>query len=422
MNTQSRKIFYWLFGLVFGVLVFFLIQNQLIFSNLNQSKWIAPAISLIIIILFYIVGLLTSKISDVYYLYLNKEKDLSKVMNIVQKEEQEKKLKGFIKNLKKTINDTRSQKYSEESIGILSNYIGIDKESVKKLFCVLKKLRTARFIYWGIGLILAIVNILMIYNLTIFESLRFPVYLPISISLILFFLFFIEGFLMMRIPTRIYVDLLKLNELTKEKQTHKIISTKSKLTQKEQDVQKSITHIKNTIRYLLKLKTNRKWILDLLKNNGFSDNVAKEIIEKISLELQSTPDFPENKTKATKKLLLLKMHEDIINLKQIYSEINELRSHINYLEIKQKKLSGFNSNDYSITHPKSSDSQTEFLYVLIKPHANKYTKEEIESFLLSQGYGIDVISDVIALFKENNIVFKDKNNNSSTIINKIIGN
>ncbi|MFA5746072.1 MAG: hypothetical protein WCX82_01935 [archaeon] len=451
---DTKKIFFWIFGVVFGLLNYLLLKNQYIFSS-TESAFIVPAISLIIFILFFIVGIFVSKISQVSYLSITREKDIQKIEDTINTEEKAKKLKQLIKNLRKTLNYVLSKNCSKEAIQVLSDYIGIDKDASEKLIYSFKHLRQIRYIYWSVGVVLSITSIVLIFNLSFFESLRQPLIIPILISLIIFILFFIEGFLIMRMPEKIYIDLLKINEKSKEEQKQKIQNEKEILEIKEKTTQKSVDSIKKAIKYLIKMNGNRSWILELLINNGFSKEASEDIIYQTvkEQEFENKLKIDLASSKATKELFISKIHDDFIILKEIYAEMVSLKSYVSHLEDRQKKMEIFIAKNIKTEKfekskisekdiqkssvkvvpplPNSTEidpsKQVDFLYLIIKPFTYKYTKEETQSILLSLGYTESIIADVFILLEENNIEFrKEKTQNFASTINdfydEIIGN
>lgn len=453
---DTKKIFLWIFGLIFSGVVYFLLKNNYIF--VSKNPYIPLAISLVIFVLFIIVGFLVSKISNIFYLAFSKSKDLDKVQKIARDEQQEKQLKLIVKNITKIVNYILFKNYSKESIKALSDYIGLDSEATERLVKIIRETTKIRFIYWIIGIVLSSLNMVLIYSLDIFVFLRTPMIIPISVSLVIYLLFFIEGFLILRLPKHIYLDVLKITERSKEERKYALEKNKEELNKKESIQKKSIQNIRNTIKYLIEIGANRDWILDLLVSNGFSKEVAQDIMFEIIKEGMKDKELYKaeikeiTNMKKTQELLVKKMSEDFKNLREIYQEVNYLKNFVSNLEVKEIKADSFrekqvsyktidypekqtgmsasineikNKRDYANipTHtsritvqeakdslPKntSKDHDINFLYALIRPYANKYTREELQSMMLSLGYSVAMIDDVLILLEQNGVDFKQE--------------
>ena len=127
-------------------------------------------------------------------------------------------------------------------------------------------------------IILSSLNMVLIYSLDIFVFLRTPMIIPVTVSLVIYMLFFVEGFLILRLPKHVYLDVLKITEKSKEERKYALEKNKEELNKKESIQKKSIQNIRNTIKYLIEIGANRDWILDLLVSNGFSKEVAQDIM------------------------------------------------------------------------------------------------------------------------------------------------
>jgi hypothetical protein len=286
---------------------------------------------------------------------------------------------------------------------------------------------------------------------------------PIIVSLVIYMLFFIEGFLILRLPQHVYLDVLKITEKSKEERQYALEKNKEELNKKESIQKRSIQNIRNTIKYLIEIGANRDWILDLLVSNGFSKGVAQDIMFEIikeglkDKELYKAEIKEIKNMKKTKELFVKKMSEDFNNLREIYQEVSYLKNFVSTLEDKEIKVEKFREKkvsyktfdlseikqtedmsasineikrrrDYanipvagaskesrrltaqeakeSLPKNTSKNQQINFLYVLIRPYANKYTREELQSMMLSLGYSVAMIDDVLILLEQNGIDFK----------------
>lgn len=98
---DTKKIFLWIFGLIFSGIVYFILKNNYIFDT-SKHPYIPLAISLVVFLLFFGVGIFVSQISNIFYLVLSKSKDLNEVQKIARDEQKEKQLKQITKNIRKS--------------------------------------------------------------------------------------------------------------------------------------------------------------------------------------------------------------------------------------------------------------------------------------------------------------------------------
>lgn len=434
ITPQIRKIFFWVFGLIFSIVIYFLLQRYS-----NNPTHVVLAISLVVIFLFYIVGEILSHISDIYFYLLN-NKNPKELVELVRQEEEKQKIHEIITKLKSTMAFVVSQNYSEESIRMLNEHVGINSEETYKLIEITKKLIKVKWTYWLFGLLFSIINIFLIFYIDYFSFLRTPAFIPILINIVIFFLFYIEGLLVMRLPDSFY---LKILDLGQEKIKHEAIKKKEILENKQKI---SVEGIKTSIKYLLKIKVPKEKIINIVINLGFSKKTAEEILMQITEEqINKLSKLPEKKGSAIEKIFVSKIYEEFMKLKEVNQEINAIKENLSKVEDRQKeietnlkslksdKLSFEPENEYKyFEKPKISNQikvekgfkfskDVYFLYNLILPQATKYRKEDIQSFLLYQNYSLEVVEDLMELFKQNNVKFKeyDPENKIISFINKI---
>jgi len=63
--------------------------------------------------------------------------------------------------------------------------------------------------------------------------------------------------------------------------------------------------------------------------------------------------------------------------------------------------------------------QIRFLFEFLKPYAKKYTKSQLESFLVSQEYNPEIITDVMNEFKKEGVDFVSTENLQTKVVNFI---
>jgi hypothetical protein len=469
MSSTNKKGIFWLIGLIISLVLYILIKTQPIFSFLNDLLWLPLAIILIIIVLFLIIGQLISRVPIEFLIRSKKLKfnDIEKKVNLIYKKED---IDNFSKNLRNIFNYISKENYSKESIKIFSDFVGLDKKTTNNLLQNSKKLKFVKLIYWIIGFILCILNYVLIVYLPYFEFLENIWFLPYSISLIIFILFFAEGLFAVRMPASFYLNILDISR-NKYLENQKEIINKSDILKDYKTQQKvAITRIKNTIAYLKKMNIKDEDIEKLLNKEGFSKNTSKELI-KYSLEKMSQiSKLPNTSSDKVLELFLSKIHEEFISLKDIYEQLNKINVEIYDIKKNQSQLKSFTSkstsnnkvktvvnnnsddNDIDVKKKDSSfkkvknkilinkakalinkdktlnvddkkvleknleavpnsnkySSLIDFLFNLLKPYVSKYTKKEIYSFLLSEQYATYIIDDVITKFKDNKISFAAK--------------
>ncbi len=441
--TINKKIFYWIFGLVFSIIVYLLVHHMPFFSNLKEIWYLELVLPLIIIFLFFVVGCLISKISKISLLLLAKKDKvkLNAIENMVNSENSEEQINKLVTNIKKLISFIIKEKYSKESIKHFVEYIGMDFDTAENIIRHIKKIRTVRYIYWIFGFLLSVCVYFLIILLPNFLFLK-ETLIPLAISLVIFCLFFVEGFLVIRLPQSFYLNLLGIKDIKLLNQQKQMVLNKAKKQQEH------ITNIKNTIRYLLKIKTDSEFIKKLLVENGFSKQVAESILTNLikedTLDSNKEVNLPSTANEKMTKLFLSKIHDEFLSLKEVYGQINEINKKIDFLEKRQKKFINNNTNgsnkanvisSENITLPKNFnlkiESKTEkekyekymkqirFLFEFLKPYAKKYTKSQLESFLVSQEYNPEIITDVMNEFKKEGVDFVSTENLQTKVVNFI---
>ncbi|HOW29271.1 MAG TPA: hypothetical protein PK685_01160 [archaeon] len=428
ITPQIRKMFFWIFGLLFSIAIYFLLQK---FSS--NPTWVTLAISLIVIFLFYIVGEILAHISGIYFYLLN-NKNSKELLEIARQEEEKQKIHEVVKKLKNTMSFVISQNYSEESIKMLNEYVGINSEETYKLIEITKKLIKVKWTYWLFGLMFSIMNVFLIFFVDYFSFLRYPIYVPILINIIIFVLFYIEGLLVMRLPDNFYLKILNLKQKKVKEKTIKkkeILETKQKM---------SVESIKTAIRYLLKIKVPKDKIITIITNQGFSKKAAEEIMMQITDDqINTLAKLPEKKGSALEKVFVSKIYEEFMKLKEVNQEINSIKENLSKVEDRQKEIEqnlkslksekpiiGNENTEKYFEKPKITNQikaekgfkfskDVYFLYNLILPQAAKYKKEDIQSFLLYQNYSLETVEDLMELFKQNNVKFKEKDSENKII-------
>ncbi len=447
MNPTTRKMFFWVFGLFFSLATYIFIEKTTFFIGLKENIGVSLIISLVIIILFFIIGLFSEMIDiPIKYLFISKKKiNLSRFSKEVEHSKKSQELKIFSKNLRKTLDYIVKQNYSKESIDLLKTYVGFDNETVKAIIFNTKRLRKIKMFYWIIGFSLAIVNLVLSLSLPFFDFIRVTWYVPYGISLTLFLLFFIEGCLVTRVPCSFYLDILKAHKKKLKTTKNKLKRTKKKKKKVETKKQNSLENIINSLSYMLSLNIDLNKIYKFLEKEGVDKQTAKQLIETSKLRQKKVAS---KESPLLLKLFLSNIHDELISLKQIYSQISNIEGKIQDIEQNQlalKKLIENKKNNlktnqaryvskdtqkdftktletktskvpitpnYQYLSSKNKEKETEdpkirMIYETIKPYAEIYTKEQIESFLIGNNIDLTIVEDVMEMFKKERTSFSE---------------
>ncbi|MDD3178299.1 MAG: hypothetical protein PHR26_02150 [Candidatus ainarchaeum sp.] len=452
--NSKNKIFFWIFGIIFSLIIFISIN---IFPKLNYIKnniVLTLFIILIILILFFIIGLFSSKLPTFFYSFLfKKSTDFENIKDEVKKIETEKDLNDLVNRLKVVIKTISSNKYSKKAVDSLISVIGLDTYQAEKVYRNIFLLKRLKFLCILIGFIFSVVLYILLNNLDFFNFINHNFILIFGICFVVFILFFLEGILITRLPDSFYLSLININKdiLINNRNN---INYKNIILKKFEDKQKqNILEIKHTIKYLLKQGIHIDWIKKILKNYGLQDKIIDVFIDEAKNEILSENNnfikkdinISDKIKFATLKLSLAKVHENFVNLKDIYSKISVIQKDLDLISKKQESLEKITSSNISkdfndfikkTNEIKKDDLKNRipkmninfkdkskykdyvtFLYNLILPHVSKYSEKELISIFLYEGYDYELIDDVIFKFKKNKIVFgKDKLSKSPKII------
>jgi len=455
----NSRIFFWGFGIIFALVVYICITTIPFFSYLNQIVWLPLFISLIIILLFFIIGNFSKKVPFYYVsLIFNKDRKHLKDLTLkIEETETESDLNSLVNKLKDIFRIISAYGYSKESSLFLINSIGISKASAEKIILELKRLKNIKKTCIFLGIFIAVSVFALINYLDVFLFIKENLILRFSIPFIILFLFFLEGFLVTRMPQSFYLKLINLNKETILK-NKKLLLEKYTNINKIKDVEKKdINSIKQTIKYLLKEGLKKEWIEQIIKNYGFSSSVSSKFIEEATKELKELPkDLKEIKLGSSAlKLSLARIEESFSDLKEIYSKLSELQSIVDDLSKRQKELEtlseiAIKKQLKSLSRKNSKLNQqfsepiekpiisidlnklkkleveperneiVNFLYNLVLPHIKNYSEKELVSLLLYKGYSFELVEDLILKIKDNKKEFgKKEKSTQEMIINKI---
>lgn len=440
MSGYNRKIFFWIFGTVFSIVVYLLIEFTNLFLNIKQNTGFSLIISLIIIALFFVVGLISELINyPLKYLFKSKKKiNINEFSKDVEDFKRNKEISFFSKNLRRTLDYVVKQNFSKESINIFKDFVGFDDKTINEIIIHTKRLRRIKITYWSIGILLSLLNILITLRHPLFEFLRITWYIPYAVSITIFLLFFIEGILVIRIPTSFYLNILKSQEKRTEKKQTKINQMKEHLKKASEKHEKSLENIVNSISYMLDLKIDENKIITYLEKEGIDKSASKKLIE-TSKEKQKK--INANESPLLLKLFLSNIHDEFKSLKEVYSQISTINQKLTTIEDEQKKIKRFvekeiTKKDFkenlsiseskekqninkklkieSYTEDKKYNEYLEMIYSTVKPYTKIYTKSQIESFLISNNVDFSVIQDLMNLFKKRKVIFSNSKQSVGT--------
>ena len=452
--NSKNKMFFWIFGIIFAILVFISINIFPQFNYIQENIVLTLLIILIVLILFFIIGLFSSKLPRFFYSFLfRKQDDFENIKDEVKRIETEKDLNDLVKRLKFVIKTISFNKYSKEAVNSLISIVGLDSNQAEKVYRNVLLLKRLKLFCITIGLIFSIVLYFLIINFNLFNFINQNIILTFGVCFVVFMLFFLEGILITRLPDSFYLSLININK-------EKIINNRNNLNYKntvlkkyEDEQKQNVLEIKHTIKYLLKEGIHKDWIKKVLQNYGLKDKIIDVFITEAEKEnlneknnfIKKNDNVSEKIKLATLKLSLAKVHENFISLKDIYSKISNIQKDLDTISSKQKSLEKMSSSDISkdfdkfiknTTDIKKEDLQKRipklninfkdkskykeyvtFLYNLILPHVSKYSEKELISIFLYEGYDYELIDDVIFKLKKNNVHFgKEKKSDTSKIV------
>jgi hypothetical protein len=441
MNSYNRKIFFWIFGVFLSMIVFLSIEFTNLFINIKQTTGLSLLISLIIIVLFFVIGLISELINYPlkYLLKSKKNLDVGEFSKDIEEYKINSDLKLFSKNLRKTLDYIVKKNYSKEAVDIFRDFVGFDDKVIDDILHHTKKLRKIKIIYWSLGIFLSLLNIFITLKYPLFEFLRITWYVPYAISITIFMLFFIEGMLVIRIPTSFYLNILKAQGQTSKKRKEEINNMKKSLKKVSEKQNKSLDNIVNSISYMLNLNVSENKIIDYLKKEGVKEETSKKLIEKSKQKNKKLSQ--KEASPLLLKLFLSNIQDEFKSLKEVYSQISTINEKIGTIEEEQKKIKSFVEKEMSreevkekishsqkknqniqnkkfvvepYTEDKKYNEYLEMVYSTIKPYTKIYTKTQIESFLISNNVDLSVIRDLMDLFKKRKVLFSNTKKSMSS--------
>ena len=449
-DKENIKIFFWIFGLIFTVCLYLLIMKLSIFDYIKEAFWKPLLISLVTLILFFCIGIVLSKKPMALFGFTIKQKDLSSIETIIAESQRDEKVRELVKRFRKVINIINIHEYSEKSIEILMNVVGLSEEQSKKVIGVCFKLRKVKTFLLILAAVLPFLVYYMIVTLSFFSNLNAVPIVPVVISLTVFLLFVLEATLVTRLPDSFYVNLVGLNKEEIDKNKVKLAEKASKLQDLEIKKAKNKATIKQIIIYLLSQEVAIGTIREVVSKYGLSEPEIITLFKECKINTINSIEKKDARViDLLVKLSLANIHDNFLELKQSYDAVNNIQLEIDNLSKKQDVLSLLSEKDTSklnkyvgknkkgqsfdnaekilskidtagIRQDMPYNDQINFIYHLLLPQVSSYSKEEITSVLLYEGYTYEFIDDVFEkLIADKVQIGKNEDSKSNGFINFI---
>ena len=454
MNNINEKGllsgFFLLFGVIFTGLIYLAIKLFPIFNYLNQTWYLPLFIILILLIMFFLISIFAKKIPFfILKLWFTKKRNYSELKKQINEEKTKKDLSIFVNKFKRTINYLVTKNYSENSIDSLINSIGLDINTAKKVIEVVKRYKRLKKAMYLLGLIVSIGIYFIIVN-SPFMNYITNRYIPFLVAFVVFLLFILENILITRMPDSFYLKLININQERIIEVNNKLLNQSKVLDTTKTEVKKTLTNLKQIFSHLLSVGVNKSDAIEIMKNYGMSENVAKDFLSSIDVNEIKSLNNNQSVFQNLIKLSLAKVHEDFITLKDLYTQLSVLNNQVTNLEEKQRKLEEiFVQGENNFQKGEQSSSQTskskqgeilpfskakvlfvpkddsnkykemlDLLYNLLYPYAQGNRKNKFASILISSGYSYEVANDICEMFEKKN-VFKIKKPFSEIFVDSI---
>ena len=465
MNFVKRKAkaFFWLFGIIFTYICYLVINHVSLFEYIKNSSWLAYAIYIVILLLFFIVGLFFSKIPNFFYvLFFKPRMDLNDVIKEVKISENEDDVNLLVEKFKKVIKIISRYGYSKKATLNILESIGFTKEQSEKISKTIIVLKNMKIFIYFTGFIIGLIVYAILISLPSFNFLyQITPLLPIVIALVVFILFVIEANVVTQLPDSFYLNLTNITNDKMEKYKQEVYKNKIAIKKFQKLQKQNVLEIKNTVKYLLKQNIKKSWIANVLKNYSIDEKVANDLINSANAEIKNSKVNNLNESDklqdATIKLSLAKIQENFMTLKELYSKIQILQKNVKDISRKQsvlekvyskekakvsikeleskKNLSKFKKQgkvlkkkldhkdfpkiNMDVTDKGTYKKYIDFMYNIIRPQVENYTKQELYAILLSEGYKYEFVDDVIQKLEDNKVKFKTKKSSKFSFVDLI---
>jgi predicted membrane protein len=450
MNKRTFKTLFWIFGLVFTGMIYYLIFNYSSFQYIKESIFLTYSILLVCLILFFILGNIVSNYPILWSFKLRSKK-LGTVVSEIEVKKKEEELEYLVKKIKQTLSYLSNEKYSDFSINYLMQTVGISKENAQNILLNIRKLKRLRTISIILGMLISIFIYFFVSSIASLENISKVIL--ISSSIIVFLLFVLEGYLVTRMPNSFYLNLLNINQKKIIDSQKERVNKFSQLKNFNLKQDEFLNTIKDSVKFLLNQNISKSDIIDFFKKYNVNENIISQLIISAEKEI-----LPENKIKIKSdsaiKLSLKNIEDNLKKIKEISQQVTNLEKQVIEISNKQKKLESLSSIDLSkeikklkkdpivqnkikgsgsekvdlnkiknLINDKSQDYEKliNYLYHLFLPLAETSSKNDVFSTLVYYGYPYEVIEDLLQRFKDKDVTFaKDKKFTlTERIVNKI---
>ncbi len=439
---KESRLFFWILSILLSSLIFSILYYFQVFG-ISKNNSLPFIFSLIILIVLFIVGFFNYKLTTKLYSFISFPRDLSKLISRINLDDSEENIQKMISRFKEVFyNLDLSDK--DGSIFIIRKTVGLDSDAAFKVYKILKNISFTKNVLTISGFLISVIVYFIITKVSLFNIIGETKFFPISISLLLFFIFLFESRLSSKIPSSFYINLVIINKKA-------LINSKKDLTESENEINSTFSKrdeirekIKDVVFNLTKQGFKKKDIVEIIDSRKKDSYGLKDLI------MQSNEDFNSQANKASFKDVsleienILKFYEDVKNKEK---EVLSLKEKINQIREIQETVEKINSNDWdyykniklnlnkskeferNITDEISSklhhrselkEDKAEIirnLYNLFINYKDSITKDQVYSFLISKGYCYETIMDLFDEFKKNNI---DLTKNKKTFQDKII--
>jgi hypothetical protein len=409
---------------------------------------------LIIILLFFLIGILFSKIPFFWYSKFRKS-NLNEVLSEVDVKKTEENIDQLVDKLKDAIRNISKSNYSQISINYLIKNVGISKESADGIVKNIKRLKRLKTLSIALGVIISLGLYFFVSSLPVFNII--PNYVFIISAVIIFLLFVLEGYLITRMPDSFYLNLININKEKILEVKRESLEKEEKLNNYNQKQKGLLDNIQKATKFLLSQDVSKEAISNFFSKYDVDQSTISKFIEmsekELNLEKNNSGKVLFNaKSDSAIRLTLSKIHDSFEQINQIYNEVSKLQKEVSEISQRQEKLEKMSTisvskevkklkkepimsnkyKDLKKADPKEIkelldkrneeyDKLISYLYHLFLPTVETSSQNDVFSTLVYYGYPYEIVEDVLQKFKDKKITFgKDKKISfSEKLVNKI---
>jgi hypothetical protein len=430
----ESKVFFWIFSLFITTIVFSIIYYSFV-ADSNFNKLYLFILYLVCCVGIFLIGVFLTNVTTFLYSIIQPKDYFSKDL----------KNSNDSKNNLKMIKRYKEVFYNldfgdkEKSIDIIQRTVGFSDVDSRNVYSILKNLIKNKTFLVLSGIIISLIVYVILTSINVFFIVKESIFLPISVSLIIFLIFIFESVSISKLPVNFYMNIINVNrkKLVENKKDLAENQKKLNLIFKEKEAKKDkIIHL---VGFLINKNIKKKDIIEMLASQGVESSELKDLI------LDASEGYRSIETKTTYDEVSSKIDEIILlytEIKNIDVEIFTLKKKIIKLKKIQETIEKINSDDWdyyrninldlirrSKDFEKNIDEEIlnkinkrneleqnrgyilKNLYESFLPYKDTLTKERISSILISKGYSYEMLSDILDEFKKNNIDL-DKNKRS----------